>query len=569
MPALPAPAREEIQTAMAELSRYAKIAAFVLRYRHTGLLHGLSVDESLAQGGAVAASDNLPERFVADLERLGPTFIKLGQVLSTRPDLVPPPYLAALERIQDKVASIDAAAVRAVIEAELGRPVEAAFGAFDPVPLAAGSLAQVHAVTLRDGRAAIVKVQRPGVGAQVMEDLAALDRMAAAAQRYTEAGRRYGIAHWVDEFRSSLLGELDFLLEADNLDAFADNLRGYPRLWVPRPVSGLCTVRVLTMERVIGRKVSEAAGLPRTSRRWGPHGEELLRAYLDQVFVHGLVHADPHPGNVMVTDDGRVALVDLGMVARLSPQVRSQLLRMMLAAVDGDGDRVAAITERLGSKLADFDPAAYRREICTAVSRYETGRQDAAFSEGRLLLELTVRGAEHGLRPPSELTLLGKTLLNLETVLLALDRQLPVREVVRSHLQRVLARHLLRTASPAQGAASLLDLQDLAVRTPAQLGSILQTLADNRFRVRLDGLEESRLIENLQKIANRISTGVITAALVIAGAMLARVPGGARLFGYPVLALLLFALAAALGASLAMHVIRRDRTPRDEEPGES
>ena len=544
------------------LSRYAQIGAFLLRYRKAGLFNGLDLDVqevALAQD-ADPVVPGQPEHFVDDLEALGPTFIKIGQALSTRPDMVPPAYLAALERMQDDVAPVPVADVRAVIEEELGARIGVLFGSFDDVPLAAGSMAQVHAATLRDGREVVVKVQRPHIAQTLREDLAILARLAGAADRLTDMGRRYGFADWVHELRHSLANEVNFALEADNLRRFAANLHDYRHLYVPQPMDGYTTERVLTMDRVRGIKVTHVPPVRRIEHPLQAQAQELLRAYLDQVFVHGLVHADPHPGNVLLMDDQRLALFDLGMVARLPPHTRQHLLKLMLGAIGGNGDQVGEISESMGTPLQDFRHSQYRRSVDQLVSGY-AGLHDAsrAFSEGRLILELTRVGAACGLRPPPELTILGKTLLNLEAVTTALDPTLDTRAVVEQHLQQMMRHQALSSLSPANLASEWLDLQELARRTPQHMGAILRTLAENRLRVRIDGLEESRMMESLQKIANRIATGVIVAALVIGAALTARIQGGATLFGLPILSALFIIVAGVLGAGLILSALRRDR----------
>ncbi|MGB3460768.1 ABC1 kinase family protein [Rhodanobacter lindaniclasticus] len=543
-------------------SRYARIGAFLLRYRKAGLFNGLELDlqeAALAQDARPVAPGQ-PEQFVDELEALGPTFIKVGQALSTRPDMVPPAYLDALERMQDNVAPVPVAEICTVVEAELGARIGVLFGSFDAQPLAAGSMAQVHAATLRDGREVVVKVQRPHIAQTLRDDLAILEKLAGAADHLTEMGRRYGFSDWVRELRHSLANEVNFALEADNLRRFAANLRGYRHLYVPQPLDDFTTARVLTMDRVRGIKVTHVPPVRRLEHPLQEQAQELLRAYLDQVFVHGLVHADPHPGNVLLMDDHRLALFDLGMVARLPPHTRHHLLKLMLGAISGNSEQVGEISETLGTALQDFSHSHYRRCVDQLVSGY-AGLQGASrqFSEGRLILELTRVGAACGLRPPPELTILGKTLLNLEAVTTALDPALDTRAVVEQHLQQMLRRQALGSLSPANLASEWLDLQELARRTPQHMGAILRTLAENRLRVRIDGLEESRMMESLQKIANRIATGVIIAALVIGAALTARLPGGIRLFGLPLLSALFILVAAVLGAGLILSALRRDR----------
>lgn len=546
----------------ASLSRYAQIGAFLLRYRKAGVFEGLDLDvqEATLADQADQVPDGQPEQFVDDLEALGPTFIKIGQALSTRPDMVPPAYLSALERLQDDVAPVPVGAVRALIEEELGARIAVLFSSFEDEPLAAGSMAQVHAATLRDGRPVVVKVQRPHIAEVLREDLAILEKLAGAAERMTEMGRRYGFVDWVSELRHSLANEIDFQLEADNLRRFAANLKVYPRLYVPQPLDDFTTARILTMDRVRGVKVTHIPPLRRIEHPMGAEAAELMRAYLDQVFVHGLVHADPHPGNVLLMDDQRLALFDLGMVARLPPRTRRNLLKLLLGAIGGNSDQVGEISEAMGTPLEDFEHGAYRRQIDQLVSGY-VGRQEAkrGFSEGRLVLELARVGAMCGLRPPPEMGILGKTLLNLEAVTTALDPDMDVRALVEQHLQQVMRQQALSSMSPANLASEWLDMQELARHTPQHMAAILRTLAENRLRVRIDGLEESRMMESIQKIANRVATGVIVAALVVGAALTARIDGGGRVFGLPYLSVLFLGIAALLGLSLLVNALRRDR----------
>ncbi|MGN6281185.1 ABC1 kinase family protein [Frateuria sp.] len=545
----------------ARLSRYARIGAFLLRYRKAGLFSGLELDiqEAALADEEEAVRPGQPKQFVDDLEALGPTFIKVGQALSTRPDMVPAPYIAELERMQDDVVPVPVAEIRATIEAELGARIGTLFARFDDEPLAAGSVAQVHAATLHDDRQVVLKVQRPNIAQTLREDLAILEKLAGAADRMTDVGRRYGFAGLVNELRHSLANEINFELEAENLRRFAENLRGYDALYVPLPLADFTTTRVLTMQRVRGIKVTHIPALRRIEHPLHEQARELLRAYLDQVFIHGLVHADPHPGNVLLMEDHRLALFDLGMVVRLVPRTRHQLLKLMLGAISGNGDQVADISETMGMALEDFRRNLYRRQVEQLVASYvglhNSSRQ---FSEGRLVLELARVGASCGLRPPAELSILGKTLLNLEAVTAALDPTIDTRRVVEQHLQQVLRRQALGTLSPANMASEWLDLQDLARHTPQHIAAILRTLAQNRLRVRVDGLEESHMMESLQKIANRISTGVIVAALVIGGALTSRMHSGPMLFGLPILAVLFIAVAAVLGLSLVISALRRD-----------
>ena len=547
------------------LARTAQILSFLFKYRRAGVFTGLDLDAANLDPATMPDTEGKPEEFVDDLEALGPTFVKVGQALSTRPDMVPAPYIAALERMQDDVAPVPFDQIRAGVEDALGVRLGSAFAQFEEQPLGSASLAQVHRATLRDGRMVAVKVQRPGVVEVVRADLDTLAALAGKADRMTDLGRRMRFSDWVHEFRRTLLAELDYRAEAENLERFGEHLRGYPELVVPAPLWDLTAARVLTMELVAGTKVTEISGLRRTEQSMVDLASALMRGYLDQVFVHGEIHADPHPGNLLVTDDGRLALFDLGMVAHVPPKLRERLLKLLFAAVDGRGEEVVNEAIAMGTRLEDFDEERFLREAGQLVSRYAAHAGSQALSEGRLMLELVGLSTACGLRTPPELSLLGKTLLNLEQVANALDPALDVKAVVETHLEHVMRERLKKSLSPSNIASEMIEVQALLREAPRKVSDLLSLLAENRMQVRMTGLEESHLLESLHKIANRISAGLVTAALIVASAMMMRVQTDTRLLGYPAIALVLFLLAAGLGVAIVLSALLRDRKPRPHE----
>lgn len=547
------------------LARTGRILRFLMRYRSTGVFTGLDLRSSAAPVGDVEVVDTRPEQFVTDLESLGPTFIKLGQALSTRPDLVPPPYQAALARTRSHATPVEWDAIRTQVETALEQPIEHAFAWFDRAPLGSASLAQVHRARLHDGRSVAVKVQRPGVSEEVRQDLAVLDSIATGVDHTTGLGQRVRFSDWVHEFRKALTGELDYCLEAANLERFAEHLATYPDLVIPRPVWPMTRPRVLVMDLIAGDPLDGNVHLRMPAESAERLCESLLRGYLDQMFVHGEIHADPHPGNLLITDDGRLAIIDLGMVVHVPPRQRTRLLKLMFSAVEGRGDDAADEVIALGTRLENFDEERYLRESGQLIARYaaHAGRQD--HSEGRLMLELTRIGAICGLRTPPELSLLGRTLLHLEGVCRMLAPMLNVQRVIEDHMPRIIAAQMRRSTSMQALAVEAVELQGLVLDAPRKISSVLSLLAENRMQVRITGLQESRLMENLQKIANRIAAGVVVAALILASAMLLR-GSGTGPNRYEWLALVLFLVATALGLGLVFSALLRDRKakPREE-----
>ena len=278
----------------------------------------------------------------------------------------------------------------------------------------------MHRATLRDGRQVAVKVQRPGIREQILKDLEALAEIAAFADQHTEIGRRFGFTTILEEFRKTLLRELDYRLEARNMEVLATNLRAFDRIVVPLPVEDYTTSRVLASDFIRGEKITKLSPLVRTEIDGEELAEQLFRAYLQQILVDGFVHADPHPGNVLLTEDDRVALLDLGMVARISPGMQERLLRLLLAMSEGRAEDAATVAISMGEVTPAFDEKGFRRAVADLVAQ-NIGATVAQMQVGREMLILARTCGERGIRVPPELTMLGKTLLNLDLVARTLD----------------------------------------------------------------------------------------------------------------------------------------------------
>ncbi|HXD21350.1 MAG TPA: AarF/UbiB family protein [Vicinamibacterales bacterium] len=533
------------------LGRYKDLAWFVAKYGRADF-----VSKALHGEEAGSADPAGAEAFARDLESLGPTFIKLGQLLSTRADLLPPAYLEALARLQDNVEPFPYEDVERTIREELGVRVSHAFVEFDRLPIAAASLGQVHRAVLRGGREVAVKVQRPGIHELIEKDLAAFHEIAKVIDR-VGAARNVDATRVLEEFRRTLLSELDYREEARNLVTVAHQLRDFDNIVVPLPVDDFTTARVLTMDYVCGAKITAISRVEWTEVDGAALAEELFQAYLQQILIDGVFHADPHPGNVLLTPDRRVALIDLGMVGRISPPIQEQLFKLILAISEGRGDEAADVLMCLGERREDFHEADMRRAIADLVGRFHrlTMRE---MNVGRVVIETSRSAAEHGLKMPPELALLGKTLLHLDEVGRVLDPEFDVNASLRRNATSVMRRRMMKSATPANLFSAAMDVREFAERLPGRVNKILDSLAASDLRFKVEVIDQGSIIEGLQKVANRIALGLVLAALIVGAAMLMRVPTSLTIFGYPWIAMLLFLAAAAGGFWMAWTILAGD-----------
>ncbi len=498
-----------------------------------------------------------PEELAADLEEMGPTFVKLGQVLSTRTDLLAPAYIEALERLQDNVKPITFEEVSRTFTEELGMSVDEAYASFDREPLAAASLAQVHRATLEDGRNVIVKVQRPGVAPVIVDDLEALEDLCEFADKHTKIGKQFGFAAMFDEFKTNLLAELDYRQEAQNLQRMKGILDNYENVTIPETVPDHSGRRVLTMDFVQGVAVDEIDA-ERRRRHGGQLAEELAEAYLDQILVEGFFHADPHPGNILLTPDGKLALLDFGMVVRIEPELRYKLVRLMLALSSGRGSDVARMLEDLGTKLPEFDQDNYRRTVSNLVLRYKDVVMEQA-NPGLIMMEVVQAAAKTGLRPPASLTMLGRTLGHLADVTTGLDPRFSPNELMKAKAQKLLRKQMMQRLAPDELLNTLLETGDLIQKLPERINRIMDKAANSEFEVKMRLTDDGEFGPTIRRAANNLTLGIILAALIVGAGLFSRVDAGWKLWGYPGLSTLLFLAAAGMGAFILFSMWRRRR----------
>lgn len=511
-----------------------------------GLLSEDMVDETTA-GSA--------EELAHDLEKLGPTFIKLGQLLSTRADLLPEPYLDALSRLQDQIEPFSYEEVEQIVSSELGVRISKAFADFDPKPLAAASLGQVHQAYMRDGRAVVVKVQRPGIREFIVEDLDAIVELAQFIDAHTELGRRYEFENMFMDLRKSLLRELDYTVEANNLHSIGRNLSEFSRIIVPEPIDDFTTSRVLTMEYISGKKITTLNPIRFVDLDGPALADELFQAYLKQILIDGLFHADPHPGNVFITEDDCIALLDMGMVGRVTRTFQDKVLRLLLAISEGRGEMAAETAIKIGDPKENFDKFNYKKRVTDLVA---DNMSSGKLNSGMVVLEICKISADCWIRVPPEFTMIAKALLNLDRVVYTLDPAFDPNAVIRERATEILERNIMRSVAPANLLANVVDFKEFAEKFPTRLNRILDVVGNNEIKFKVDAIDEKVVLDGLQKVANRITLGLVVAALIVGAAMLMRVETTFKILGYPGFAMILFILAAVAGLMLAFSIIFHD-----------
>ena len=542
------------------LKRYKDIALLFLKYGTSDLAKEFANEDTAADEKKLPAAKHdqpAPEELADDLEKMGPTFIKFGQLLSSRPDLLPEPYLKALARLQDKVKPFPYEHVEEIIASELGIRMSKAFSFFEQKHLAAASLGQVHRAALRDGRPVVVKVQRPEIRKQIAEDFEVLEEIAAFFDEHTDIGRRYRFGKILAEFKSSILQELDYQREASNLTTLANNLKEFPHILVPLPVLDYSSRSVLTMDYVSGTKITALSPIAQLDINGDVLAEELFKAYLKQVLIDGFFHADPHPGNIFLTDDGRVALLDLGMTGRVSSNMQENLLRLLLAISEGNGDEAVKIVLRISETADEFDEAEFTKKTTEFVSE----QRDQTLNHqnvGKTLMEVSRTAAKTGLYVPIELTLLGKTLLQLEQVGNVLCPNFNTNASVRRNVAEIMTTRMRKAATPGHLLGSFLEMKDFVGGLPERVNKILDVVGNSELEVNVKTPDALHLLNGFEKIANRVTTGIILAALIVGAALMMRITSSFQIFGYPGIAMICFLTATGGSAWLVIGILWKD-----------
>ena len=547
--------------ALQQLNNYAKFFSFILKYYNSDVVKS-TANSVLNEIEKTEISEDdynqKPEELVEDLKKMGPTYVKLGQLLSTRPDLLPENYLQALANLQDDVETVPYEEIQKIFEEEIGVKINKAFELFDPKPLASASIGQVHLALLPSGRKVVVKIQRPGVRKNFIEELETLKNMADLAVTHSKVAKKYALDDVIEELRFILLNELDYNKEAQNLVILKENLKEFKNLIVPSPVAEYSSSKVLTMDFIDGKKITSLGNLKKIETDFTPVIDDLVEAYMKQIIVDGFVHADPHPGNIHVTADDKVALMDLGMVAKFSPKIQEKIMMLLVGMTKKDGDD---ITDAL-LEISEYDSAKvnldhFRKNINRLVmDSTSTNAED--METGRILLQMNRIAADEGIKLAVELNILGKVLLNMDQIVAVLTPKYDLQKAIRRFMEKMVNKKMQQELKPENAYAFLLDNKKLLENLPGRLNKITENLANNQLELKINAIDEDRLTEGFQKVANRITSGLIIAAMIIGAALLMRIPSTYTILGYGVLPFFFFVIAIGLGLFLVYSIMFKD-----------
>lgn len=518
--------------------REVQIAEVLVRYEmgHLVEIFGLegfvSAERRLLRRGPARPR---PESLRMALEELGPTFIKLGQALSTRPDLVPPDFQVELAKLQDDTRPIPFRVIEETISNELGVPATEAYASFDPEPLAAASIGQVHAATLHDGTDVVVKVRRPGAAEEVEQDLEILQNMASrASQRWKEA-KNLDLNGLAKNFADALRAELDYIQEARNAEEFAANFAPEPDVHIPLVYTDLTTSRMITLERVRGIKISNTAELDSTGVDRAALAERMAQTVAKMVLDDGFYHADPHPGNFFVETGGRLGIVDFGQIGRISDQQLSTLSRLLIAVIRRDPDRLTTVLAALKVPTEPINRRALHDDVSELLSRY-SGYALHEVPIGRGITDVMGIVRRHNLVIDPDLALLFAVLVLDDSLTLELDPGFTFDQALVPYVERRLASNFSPLALARRAEQFGMEFVELAEELPGQFRRLLDVVGEGQFEVHLRANDLEPLVGRIERLGNRVAISILAAAVIDGLSELAAHDSRARGWRRPMLA---------------------------------
>jgi ubiquinone biosynthesis protein len=549
------------------IRRYRTILGVLIKYGFGHFVEQLNIDYYLELGKRVVTRGRTakelhrlsqPQRLRMAMEELGPTFIKFGQLLSTRPDVVPKPYVDEFRKLQDEVPALPAEDIKRQIQRQLGHPVEEICAAFSDEALAAASIAQVHQARLRSGEEVVFKVRRPGIARTVETDIDILMGLAHLVEQHVPEVALYDPVGLVKEFRRTIRREMDFLREGHTIERFATNFADDPTVYVPKVYWQHSGETILTLEYIPGIKISDFREL--TAR--GFDLKELARrgatAFLRQVLDFGVFHGDPHPGNVFVLPDHVICMLDYGMVGRLSPELKQQLIDLLEALLHRDVERIIAQLLYSGELTDDADLKSLRRDLHEFIEDYyDILLQDLRV--GRLLTDFIEILTQHRIRFPADFVLLAKALVAMEGLGRQLDPEFNMIDYMRPYVEKLVRERLAPGNLSREVGRIVQSYGALAKNLPRDIKEFLNRLNRNQFKIDLEHRGLEKLVTDLDRSSNRIAFAVVIGALIVGSSLIMQTEKGPLMFGFPVLGFLGYSIAGVLGLWLAVGIIRSGR----------
>ena len=545
------------------IKRYRKILTILLRYGFDDVLDRLKIDYYIQLGKKIIPKFKAQEletittaqRLRLALEELGPTFIKLGQMLSVRPDLVPASFINEFQKLQDEVPPFSAAQAKEAIETQLGHSVEQLFSSFDEAPLAAASIAQVHRAVTKDNEQVVIKIQRPNIQSVIETDLNILFDLAGLIKRHIPESELYNPTGIVQEFAKTIRGELDFIREGRNIDRFRRNFEDDNTVFVTKVYWELTTERVLTMEFIDGIKISELDKLEKAGLDRKIIAYNGAQSILKQVFDHGFFHADPHPGNIFVLPNNVIAPLDYGMMGSLDEELMETVGNLLTAIVNKDVNKIIRAFTDIGIIENTLDVRGLKLDLTDFLDRY----YQVPFSQldiGKILSELTEIIRKHRIKLPSDLTLMGKTLVTEEGVGRILDPDFDIITMAKPYVEKLMVRKLDPRRHLKDFAATLDDISRIFKILPSEFRAIITKIKKGELNIKIEHHGLDHLILELDKASNRLSFSMIISALIIGSSLIVRLDKGPQVFGFPVFGILGYLIAAVLGLWLVIAIIR-------------
>jgi ubiquinone biosynthesis protein len=545
------------------LNRFREITNTLIKYGFDYFVKQLGLTNLISKGEKILklkpskiAQLPLPVRIHLALEELGPTFVKLGQILSTRPDLIPPDYIKELQKLQDKVPPFAYDLVEQIIKRELGADIPKIFKSFEQKPFAAASLGQVHQAILENGDKAVVKVQRPDIEKVIETDLDILFHLARLTEKHIPASRLYDPVGIVEEFAKAIRLELDYGNEGRNAERFKKNFEDDKRIYTPKIYWEFSSRRILTMELIEGIKINNLKELDKIGYDRKKIAENGAKAFMKQILIDGFFHADPHPGNMLVMKDEIIGFMDFGMMGRLDEEIKEKCIDLLIAILERNPNKIINEILNLGiTSQEEIDTRSLKIDVREMLDQY----YDKSLKEiklGELISQLVEVSIKYHIKMPAEFALLGKSLITIEGIGLELDPDFNLAEIAKPYAKNL----ILERKSPQRLILKLLndlaELYNLIILIPGQLSKTLKKMEEGVFKLEFQHRGLENLISALDRSTNRLSYSLILAAIIIGSSLIIQTDKGPHFMGFPVIGVLGFLIAAILGLGLVIMILR-------------